>query len=157
MTEPFSYSTTYILDKAHFNEVFANSVVSKPSLKEYGKAIAFVLAGVALLFTDVTGYLVYFLMGLGLIEALSTYYRQPWWVARQMLSRAASNKVTITIDEGGIHTDSIHLKSTLKWQDVNKVDTTQDGLMLLHSQGKSYLSGSCLSEQAKAFVLSKAQ
>ena len=45
------------------------------------------------------GYLGNFLIVLAIIECISYYYRRPWWVARQMLSRASGSNVIIEIDE----------------------------------------------------------
>lgn len=157
MSTPFSYSHTFVLDRPHFNECFKNSVEIDNSVVAYKKALVFSLIGVALLLaTEVSGYIAYFLIGLGVVEALSVFYRQPWWVARQMLSRAANSKVNLTIDESGIHIDSFYVKSTIAWSQIDKVQQTQDGLLIFHQNTKSYLSGNCLSPQAREYLLNQA-
>jgi hypothetical protein len=156
MTSPFSYSTTFVLDKAHFNECFSNSVVVEHSFFAYRKAIVFWLLGMLLvMFTEVNAYVAYFLIGLGFIEAMGNYYRQPWWVMRQMLSRAAKKEVTLTLDEVGIHSESSHVNSVILWQDISDVKSTQNGFLLVHTKGQSYISDACLSEEAKAFLTAK--
>ena len=156
MNSPFSYSTTFVLDKAHFNECFTGSVTVKHSLAAYSKAIVFLLFGMLLsLFTDINQYAAWFLVGLGFVEALAVYYQQPWWVARQMLSRAAHSEVTLTLDEVGIHSHSFYINSTILWPDVSVLTVTEKGLLLKHGKGKSYISGACLSEQARVFLLAK--
>lgn len=156
MTSPFSYSTTFVLNKAHFNECFSNSVVVEHSLMAYRKAIAFLLVGILLaIYTEINSYAAYFLIALGFIEALSKYYQQPWWVARQMLSREANSEVTLTLDESGIHSKSFHLNSVILWQDISDIRNTKNGLIVIHSKGQSYLSNACLTEQAKAFLSAK--
>ncbi len=156
MTNPFSYFTTFVLDKAHFNECFSNSVVIDGSWFAYRKAIVFALIGIVLLlFTELNAYVGYFLVALGCLEALGHKYQQPWWVTRQMLSRAAGSEVTLTLDEAGIHTHSFYLDSAILWQDIKEVKRTKDGFLLVHLKGQSYVSGNCLSEQAEAFLASK--
>lgn len=158
MTTPFSYSTYFVLDKPHFNECFSNSVDIDKSWNAYKKSIFFCVIGVVLLFfIQVNGYVAYFMVVLGIVEALSVYYQQPWWVTRQMLSRSSNSKVTLTIDEQGIHTESFYQNSVIAWQDISEIKPTKDGLILLHNKGKSYISGSCLSEEAKSFLSSKVQ
>jgi hypothetical protein len=156
MSSSFSYSTTFVLDRAHFNECFSNSVVVEPRLVAYRKAIIFTLIGLLLaLFTDVNAYIVYFVMGLGFIEALSSRYRQAWWVTRQMLGRTSNTEVTLSMDDDGIHTHSPYLNSVILWSDISAVNTTENGLIVVHSKGRSYLSDSCLSAEAKAFLAEK--
>jgi hypothetical protein len=156
MTNPFSYSTTFVLDKAHFNECFSNSVVIDHSWLAFRKAIIFSLIGIVLvLFTNLNAYVGYFLLGLGCVEALSHKYQQPWWVTRQMLSRAAGSEVTLTLDETGIHTHSFYLDTHILWQDIKEVNQTKDGFLVAHIKGKSYISNTCLSENARAFLSSK--
>ena len=160
MSDSFHYSTTFILDKAHFNECYSNSVVIVSPFVAYRKAIALALAGVAVIwFTALSAYLGYFLIGLGFVEALGCRFAQPWWVTRQMFGRSGNSKVTLTIDEKGIYTGSAHVNSVILWQDVNEVTETNDGLLVMHGQSnalsKSYISNQCLSDDAKAFLLSK--
>ena len=156
MTSPFTYSTTFVLDRAHFHECFSNTVVVEHSLVAYLKAIIFLLAGSLLLFfTETSGYFSYFLIVLGIIETLSIYYRQPWWVTRQMLSRHANCEVTLTLDETGIHSQSSHANTVILWQDLSAIDITKNGLLLIHAKGRNYISDTCLSAQARTFLSSK--
>lgn len=160
MTDSFHYSTTFILDKAHFHECYSNSVVKARPIVAYRKAMALSLVGIGiLLLTELDAYLGFFILALGIVEALGCRFAQPWWVTRQIFGRSGNSEVTLTIDEQGIHTDSAHVNSAILWGDVNDVTETTDGLLVLHSQGggqgKSYISVKCLSDEAKAFLLSK--
>jgi hypothetical protein len=156
MTSPFTYSTTFVLDRAHFHECYSNTAVVEHSLVAYLKAIIFLLVGSLLLyFTEVSGYLSYFLIALGVIETLSIYYRQPWWVTRQMLSRHANAEVTLTLDETGVHSLSSHANTVILWQDLSEINNTKDGVLLMHSKGRNYISNTCLSAQARTFLSSK--
>ena len=66
MTEPFSYSTTYILDKSHFSETYDESRTEVDAKKLYLKAIALALLGLAILYlTDISPYIAWFIIALG--------------------------------------------------------------------------------------------
>jgi hypothetical protein len=158
MTTPFSYSTTYILDKSHFSETFDESVTPSNSKNVYFKAIALGLLGLAiLLFTEVSPYGAWFIVALGALEALSIRFRKSWWLARQLMSKAASTELTLTIDENGVSSKSFHVKSNISWDDVTKIEQTNQGWLLFHAGGKNYLSGRCLSEAANDYISAQAR
>lgn len=156
MTSPFTYSTTFVLDRLHFHECFSNTAIVERSLTAYLKAMIFLLVGSLLIFfTEISGYFSYFLIVLGIVETLSIYYRQPWWVTRQMLTRDANTEVTLTLDEIGIHSRSSRINTHIVWQDISEINKTNNGLLVIHTKGRNYISDTCLSEQARAFLLSK--
>lgn len=155
MPTPYSYSTTYILDKAHFDECYTQSVTPDPTLKPYYKGIGLVLIGIALIFTNISLYLAYFFIGLGVIEALNVKYHKAWWLMRQMMSKAASNDVTLTIDEQGIRTQSQYVNSQILWTDIYRINETEKGFLITHKAGTSYISSSCLDDSAIAYIKAK--
>lgn len=157
MTQAFSYSTTYVLDKSHFSETFDESGAGLVTLSSYYKAFTFFVIGAGLLFTKVSAYLGWFILAVGILEGLNVRFKKPWWLTRQMLSRAANSELTLTIDEQGVHTKSFYVDSTLRWQDLTKIDQTIRGWLLYQGTAKSYLSNRCLSDQAKAFVAKKSE
>jgi len=153
MTTAFSYSTTYILDKSHFSETFDESVIVDNSKTVYFKSAVLALFGLTvLIFTEVNPYAAWFIVALGAIEALSIRFRKPWWLARQMLSKAANAEVTLTIDEQSVCSKSFYVESKIAWSNISKIEQTSQGWLLYHSQGTNYISGRCLSEQASSFV-----
>lgn len=153
MTNPFNYSTTYVLDKSHFSETFDASVPVNNSKSIYTKSIVMGLAGaVVLIFTDINAYIAWFIVALGAVEALSVRFRKPWWLARQMISKAANTRLTLTINDEGVSTESFHVTSKILWADISKIEATDQGWLLHTPKGKSYLSNRCLSEEAQAFV-----
>ncbi|MCJ8319643.1 MAG: YcxB family protein [Colwellia sp.] len=157
MTTAFSYSTTYILDKSHFSETFDESVIVDTSKTVYFKSVVLALFGLAiLLFTEVNPYAAWFIVALGAIEALSIRFRKSWWLARQMLSKAANAEMTLTIDEQDVCSKSFYVESKISWPNINKIEQTSHGWLLYHSQGKNYISGRCLSEQASDFIAQQA-
>lgn len=75
---PFSYTTTYVLDRSHFSETFDESATSETGIRAYAKAVGLAVAGlVVLLFTPFTGYLAWFLVGLAVVEGLSVRFKSP--------------------------------------------------------------------------------
>ncbi|MDP7592625.1 MAG: YcxB family protein [Litorilituus sp.] len=112
-----------------------------------------------LLFTQVNAYAAWFVIALGVLEAVSLYYHQPWWVIRQMLSKASNSEVTLTIDEQGVLTESFYHTGRILWHNITDIQESELGIILIFtldkSQGKSYLSKSCLSEAALRYLLNK--
>ncbi len=157
MSTPFEYSTTYVLDKSHFSETFDESVTLEPGLRPYTKAAVFVLLGTALLVSEFNGYLAWFFVAIGVLEALSVRFKKPWWLARQMLSRAANSKLTLKIDEGGVSSKSFYVDSRLAWQDITRIEETTRGWLLYQGKGRVYVSKRCLSAVANDFIRAKAE
>lgn len=158
MSEPFSYSNCYILDKSHFNECFEESVNIKEAKFRFFKPVILCIFGLALLlFTAVNPYAAWFIVALGMIEALSIHYRQAWWVTRQMLSKSAKGEVTLTLDEQGIHSKSFYVDSHILWESITSITHTSRGWLVFHPQGKNYVSARILSEDAKSYLNDKSQ
>lgn len=156
MQQPFSYKTTYQLDKAHFQECYSESAIIPTPFNAYKKAIALTVAGMLLvLFTQMNPYAAWFIFAVGILEAVSTYYQKPWWVMRQMLSKAAKGNVDLTIDEDGIVSKSFYATLTLLWSEVLLIETTQLGWLIKHAKGRSYISNKNLSEAAVSFLTEK--
>ncbi|MCL1145065.1 YcxB family protein [Shewanella sp. 10N.261.52.F9] len=155
MNQEYSYTTQYTLDKSHFSECYDESVVIDASIRAYRKAILFAVVGVALMLTNINGYASWFLIALGALEALSVRFRKPWWLMRQMMSKAANNEVTLTIDSSGISNDSFYVQGKILWQDINQFTETKQGFLLKQSKAVSYLSKRSLDEDALQFVIAQ--
>ena len=149
----FHYSTSYTLDKSHFSETFDESMPQNKSNKAYFKSIGLALSGLAILnFTELSPYDAWFLVAIGAVDALGIYFRKPWWLARQMISEAANNKLTLTIDENGVMSKSFSVESRLAWTEIESIERTKRGWLLYYPAGRSYLSARCLSEEANEFI-----
>ncbi len=160
MNSSLSFTSKFTLDKAHFNECYSESTILDLSAKAFFKSGVLMAFGlIILLFTPVNAYAAWFIIALGILEALSLYYRKPWWVLRQMLSRASNSEVALTIDEKGVLSESFYHKGRILWQDMTSIQDTNLGFVLHFSagksQGKSYLSKSCLSNDAQQYIISK--
>lgn len=154
------FTSKFMLDKAHFNECYSESNTLDLSAKAFLKSGVLTLFGmIILLFTPVNAYAAWFVVALGILEALSLYYNQAWWVLRQMLSKASGSEVTLTIDEQGVLSESFYHKSRILWQDITAIAQTSLGFILHFkagkSAGKSYLSKACLSTQAQQYIIAK--
>ncbi|WP_246129113.1 YcxB family protein [Colwellia demingiae] len=163
MTQPSSYTASFTLDKAHYSECYTQSSTLSHDKKTYFKANVLTVFGlIILLATPVNPYAAWFVIALGLLETISVYYHKPWWVIRQMLSKASHSEVKLTIDEQGILTESFHINNRILWSDVTLVTETELGFLIYFSLGKtamgkdiaskSYISKSCLSDDAIAFI-----
>jgi len=158
MNPAFTYSTTFVLDRNYYTECFEQSVVIEHALRRYAKAIFFILFGAVLvLFTDVNDYAAWFVFALGILEGVSIRYQRPWWVTRQMFSRASRSEVKLTIDKSGINTESFYQTSTYTWADFSEITRTSKGWLLAHAQGKNYISNQFLSNDAQDYLSSKMQ
>lgn len=157
MESQFSYSTTYVLDRPLFSETYDQSVVAKDIKTKYGKSVVLSLFGVVLLyFTEVTAYLAWFFIVLGAIDAVSVRYQKSWWLTRQMMSRAANTKLTLTIDDVGVRSQSHYVDSQIKWSDMTSIEATSKGWLLHIGKGKTYISNSKLNDEAIAFIKKQA-
>ncbi|EDQ01121.1 hypothetical protein [Shewanella benthica] len=155
MTSPFSYTTKYSLDKAHFSECFDESVTIDTTWRAYTKALGFFFVGVALLLTGMNAYASWFVIGLGTLEWGNVKFKKTWWLWRQMMSKAAENEVTLTLDEQGIGSHSFYVNSQILWGDVSEIIVTARGFLIKHPAGTNYVSKQVLNETALAFINNK--
>lgn len=145
-----------MLNKAHFEECYSASVSPVISASQFYKAAALSGIGLALLlFSQTSAYLAWFLIALGVLDAVSVRYQKPWWVTRQMLSRAAGSEVLLTINSVGIHNKSHYIDQLITWSEISDVETTAHGLLIHHQQGKSYLSKSLISTAANDYIFAQ--
>jgi len=163
MTQSSSYTASFTLDKAHYSECYSQSSTLSHDKKTYFKANVLTVFGlIILLATPVNPYAAWFVIALGLLETVSVYYHKPWWVIRQMLSKASNSEVKLTIDEQGILTESFHINNRILWVDVTQVTETELGFLVYFCLGKtamgkdiaskSYISKSCLPDDANTFI-----
>ncbi|MGB0937162.1 MAG: YcxB family protein [Colwellia sp.] len=149
----YSFTATFTLDKPHLTECYLESNSIELNMPTFLKSIILVLFGLVLLmFSDVNTYAAWFIVGLGVVEALSIYYHQPWWVLRQMMSRSYKSQVKVTIDEKGILSESHYNTGRLLWSDINTFTESEQGYVLFFDKSKNYLSKQILSQQAQDFI-----
>lgn len=153
MSQAFSYQTTYTLDKAYYVECYDDSVTVDHSFRPYMKAAVLIGFGLLLMVaTDISAYMAYFVFGLGIVEALGVFYQKPWWIARQLLSKAANNEVNLLIDEQSITTKSAFVDLTIPWQEVSELQKSAKGWLFVYKGSKNYLSDRSLDASAQHFL-----
>ena len=156
MTQHFTYSNTYTLDKPHFNECFTQSVKAGLTWRDFFKsAVLGVFGLLLLLFSDVNAYAAWFIVALGAVEAVSIRFRQPFWVTRQMLGKSAGSEVTLEIDQQGLSIKSFYVAQMILWQEISTLKKTPLGWLIIHSLGKSYLSDVTLSDTVQTYLLAQ--
>ncbi|WP_404340850.1 YcxB family protein [Pseudoalteromonas mariniglutinosa] len=152
-----SLSTSYTLDKAYFYECFDESLpYSKQVNPKYGLLALLICLGLVAFYILQRHYLGTFMFMLALVECIAFYYKRPWWVTRQMLSRAAGSEVTITFDESGIHAQNPYKSYQLTWQDINQVINTPRGFLLSSKKGMQYVSKHVLDDEIITFLNKRA-
>jgi hypothetical protein len=155
MPTEFIFSTSYVLDKTHFSECYDESVITDTSIRAYYKSIGLFTAGVILIFSPIDKYLAWFVLSLGVIEALNVYYNKAWWLMRQRLSKASGNTVNLIINDDGVFVKSDFVDAKTLWSQINKIEQTEKGFLLTLDKSTSYISNRCLSDEAKAFIMDK--
>lgn len=160
MKPPISFTSKFLLDKAHFNECYSESTTLDLSAKSFLKSGILLGFGlIILLFTPVNAYVAWFIIALGILEALSLYYNKPWWVLRQMLSKSSGSEVALTIDDKGVLSESFYHNGRILWQEVTSIKETNLGFVVHFKTGKntskSYLSKSCLAIDAQEYIQSR--
>ncbi|WP_394129043.1 YcxB family protein [Shewanella maritima] len=165
MTTQPPFKTEFTIDKAYFEECFDQTANQTTEPKMFTKAAIFGVVGLALITVigsnasaenrEMVYYLGYFAIGLAVLELLSIKFKRTWWLWRQQMSKAANNKVTVTIDETGIHSQSQYVNQMVNWQDVYRLHESEVGFTLQLKQTQSYLSKRGLSEAACDFIRQK--
>ncbi|WP_405602168.1 MULTISPECIES: YcxB family protein [unclassified Pseudoalteromonas] len=151
-----AFTTTYTLDKPYFYECFDESLpYSKRAKPKYFLLVLLVALGLFGIYGLNDHYLGSFLIMLGVLECVAFYYRRPWWVTRQMLSRASGSEVTLTFDDDGIKSANHYKNYQLAWQDINTVIDTQQGILLQNKSGMQYISKQILSSEILDFISKK--
>jgi len=153
-----NFETHFTLNREHYAECFDQSMLVKgPQKPRFLFIVVCACVGVFFLFfTTVKGLLAWFFFGLAILEYFSFKYRRPWWLARQMISKNAGNKITLIFDENGIENKSVYINNQLSWHSITAFHESDTGYLLTLSQGgQQYLSKSCLDKATQAFINQK--
>lgn len=148
-------SYQFTLDKNYLEECFDESLPHSPHQSpKYGFAGSFIGIGMGLIiFTDMGGVAPYIMVGLGVLEFISFYYRRPWWLARQMWSRASNSTVTITMNDDGIESKNPYTESLLEWDQIKQIIHTPKGMIFVNYKGQqTYLSKAFMPAETERFI-----
>lgn len=150
------YKHEFTLDKPYYQECFDESEkFGKANKPKYALVGFLTLLGLVSIYGLENGYLGNFLIILAVIECISYYYRRPWWVARQMISRASGSNVTVEINKEKIKAANPYKSFVFNWQDITKVIKTDRGLLIYSLRGAQYLSLSALDDKTVEFILAQ--
>jgi len=152
------YQHKFILDRQYYTEVYEQTAEKKIGWQAYKKAIILFLVGlfVSAFATNAKFiHLSYFVVGLGVVEALSVRFGQTWWVWRQLMSRAANNPAELTVDDEGISINSAYIHQTLNWPEITSVTQSTKGFVFVKDGARHYLSKSTLTPESISFIESQ--
>ncbi len=155
MSNDFSFTTEYALDKSFFAECYdqTSSPVTFP--KAYLKGIFFLVFGVVLVKFELlpSAYVGWFFIVLSFIEALSVYFKRTWWLWRQTFGVSSSSKVELQLDSQGLSYKSGKNTRNIAWSDIDELEQSDLGFILHLGKQRQYLSKSCLNDEAIAFIV----
>lgn len=144
-------STTYTLDKPYYYECFDESLpYSSQAKPKYPLLILLITLGLLAFYQLENHYLGSFMIMLAVVECLSFYYKRPWWIARQMMSRASGSEVTIVFDDDGVKAENPHKSYQLSWQQISEIIETERGYILKAQRGMQYISKQALNDEMTA-------
>ena len=148
----FSFETTFQLNKAFYHECFEQSANKTAGIKAYTKALVLLILGFATSAIGQLGHLSMFIIVLSIVEAMSVYWQQTWWVWRQLIAKESNSEVSLTIDDEGIKTNTPYHQLTLTWSIIHQITLTEKGCIFHYDKGRYYLSFSHLNVEAVNFV-----
>lgn len=148
----FSFETTFQLNKAFYHECFEQSANKTAGIKAYTKALVLLILGFATSAIGQLGHLSMFIIVLSIVEAMSVYWQQTWWVWRQLIAKESNSEVSLTIDDEGIKTNTPYHQLTLTWSIIHQITLTEKGCIFHYDKGRYYLSFSHLNDEAVNFV-----
>ncbi|ASM48944.1 hypothetical protein PESP_a0730 [Pseudoalteromonas espejiana DSM 9414] len=152
-----SLTTTYKLDKPYYYECFDESLpYSKGAKPKYFLLLLLVCLGLFSIYAMDDHYLGTFLIMVGVLECVAFYYRRPWWVTRQMFSRASGSQVTLEFTDEAISSSNHYKNHTLTWSEITAITKTPRGYLIHHKHGMQYISSSVLTDDMLDFINKKA-
>ncbi|MGO2012167.1 MAG: YcxB family protein [Pseudoalteromonas sp.] len=147
------FTATYTLDKPYFYECFDESLAYSTQAKpKYLLLVLLTILGLVSFYVLNRHYLGSFMIMMAVLECVAFYYRRPWWVTRQMLSRASGSDVELVINDVGITASNPYKSYQLNWQQVDEVIETHQGLLLKNKRGMQYISKQILTDEVIFFI-----
>ncbi|NOH81626.1 YcxB family protein [Vibrio sp. RE86] len=155
MSKDPGFTTEYTLDKVFFAECYDQTSVPAQFPKSYLKGFLFLIFGVVLLEFELlpNGYVGWFFIVLSVIEAFSVYCKRTWWLWRQRISSGAGSKVFFKGDLNGVSYKNYKTTNTIAWNQIDELEQTDLGLIIHIGKQRQYVSKSCLSDEAIAFMV----
>ncbi|CAM4022798.1 YcxB family protein [Pseudoalteromonas byunsanensis] len=150
------FTEKFTLDREYFRECFDESLPLSDRAKPKYSLLVFLIVLAVLSWVVVNNqYLASFLALMAVLEVIAFIYRKPWWVARQMISRAAGSLVVLHIDDEGIKAVNPYKQYQFLWHEIIQAQQTDKGIVLKTKRGMQYISQAAISKQAFDFILEK--
>ncbi|WP_462151972.1 YcxB family protein [Pseudoalteromonas xiamenensis] len=150
----FSYQ--YTLDKAFYRECFQQcapySAANKP---KYLLLISLVALGLFSIYGLNNHYLGNFMILLAVLECIAYYFKEAWWVQRQLWSRAGGSKVEVNVTNKGIETKNRGNTMSWTWGEFLQIHRTDKGIVLVSNKGNHYLSDAHMPDGLLEQILQK--
>ncbi|CAH9054130.1 hypothetical protein PSECIP111951_00965 [Pseudoalteromonas holothuriae] len=150
------FTEKFTLDKSYFAECFDESVAFSDKAKlKYPLLIFLMFLSVLSWYLLNKPYLASFLAVIAILEVIAFTYKRPWWITRQMLSRASGSIVTLHIDNDGIKAVNPYKKYHFSWLEITQATKTEKGIILKTKKGMQYISKAAISSEGYSFILAK--
>ncbi|WP_163938376.1 YcxB family protein [Paraferrimonas sp. SM1919] len=146
------------LDQKYLEQCFDESLpYTKSDKNRYIFAgTVFSVGMLLLLFAGQYGHTAFILMGLACVELLSIRFKRTWWLWRQKMGKSYRTTVTLTIDEDGVASQTVHGKQRLTWSDIIKVEQTNQGFLLFKEKGAPFfIASEHINQQASDYLANK--
>ncbi|MGL4474969.1 MAG: YcxB family protein [Shewanella sp.] len=151
------FESKFTLDRHYYLACYDETATPLTGIKPYAKAAVLCAIGLGLATGGVPAYLSYFIIGLGVIEGLNIRFNRTWWLWRQMMSKAANNTVSVTINESGVRITSNFVNQHWSWTDIDSITEHTQGFVLQIGTNRQYLLKQPLSAECQAFLRQQAR
>lgn len=156
-----NFNLTIIPDEEYYKEAY-REMVSTLRFKKYEPFFAtlMVIFGVGLYFFDInriTGIFPIVFSLIGIYEFYKLFHEKNKWLKDRLNSKVASQKIELEFSDSIIIHKSPFSNGEIKWEGINKIIKTQNGLIIKPENGISiYLPDRLFSDRKHiAFILKK--
>ncbi len=155
-----TYTATYTLDSDFMSESFdqARRYGSRWHVIELAIGGIFIIGGLALFaYADWTTVLPLVLIGIGVIEILSSRIKKFFWLRKHSKGKAANTRIEMIFDDQGYESKSSFSSGRMDWDGVEKCVRTPKGILLWPRKGVCfYIPEEAAGAETISFIQSKA-
>ena len=132
------HTVKFVADKEYFSEMFSQSLRYTNKWRKFERILGpiFLCLGTYMLVTTHGEFLSPFvLIGIGGYEILNPFIKKPIWIRRQLKSKLANSDIEITFSEEGFESCAPNIKSSMKWEGVERIAETPKGIFIWPQKG----------------------